>query len=101
MKQIKLRKYISSEGILKPGELIGEIILDTSGGSSVINIDNQEIKSTIEVFFEKGLTSLSGDPSGTRLVTTAKTLKPADPGFAEALIERLEQKDIRITGEIS
>jgi hypothetical protein len=99
MNRIVLQNLEERDESLIPGETVGEILIG-DGGSVEVIVSDDDIKSRIEALISRGLTVLSGDSSGLRSVTYAHALTPDDPRFARALIERLEQKDFRLTGTL-
>jgi hypothetical protein len=96
--RIALRQLIETEDNLEPGEIAGEIIID--GEAETVQVHDPALRNRIEALLREGLVAYGGDPSGIRMATAARKVRPGDPAYLGALRERLEQKDFRLQPEV-
>lgn len=84
---------------LIPGEIVGEVSLDSRGELS-FSIKNGELKERLKSLFSKPLSIQSGDPTGRLHITVGKTIEPGTPDFFTHVLNVLAGPEYRLLGRI-
>lgn len=100
MKHIVLHTLTETDDSLEVGPAIGQIVLTERGPR--VQMTSAERREKIERLLAEPLLLRGGDPSGIRLATQVRPVTWQDgDDFVRALLERLEQPDIRLRGRLS
>jgi hypothetical protein len=96
--RIILRELVETEDSLEVGDVVGEIVI-TPRRIDVL-LDDEERRGSVEKLLARRLVERVGDASGATESTRVRALNIKSKDFVAALLDRLEQRDLRLHGEV-
>lgn len=98
MIRIRLRRLVETEDALEAGDEVGELLLEE--GHVEVLVPDENLRARLEALLQEPLSVQAGDRTGRSFETHLEVVGPGDPSFLPHLLERLERRDLRLTGDV-